>query len=117
MKKQRGMGFLGNLIIVVALILIAITGMRLAPAYIEYFAVKNILRAMASSAEVQGGNAKEIRSAFDTRASIDQIASVKGEDLEIDKNGNTTVVSAKYTVKTPLAGNVSVVIDFSASTK
>jgi hypothetical protein len=117
MKKQKGMGFLGGLIIVVALILIVITGMRVAPAYIEYFAVKNILRTMASGAEVQGGNAKEIRSAFDKRASIDQIAAIKGEDLDIDKSGSSTVVSANYTVKTPLAGNVSLVIDFSASTK
>lgn len=117
MKKQQGMGFLGSLIIIIALIMIVITGMRVAPAYIEFFAIKSILRSMASGPEVAGGNAKEIRSAFDKRASIDQIASVKGEDLEIDKNGNTTVVSANYTVKTPLAGNVSVVIDFSAATK
>jgi Domain of unknown function (DUF4845) len=117
MKKQQGMGFLGSLIIVVALILIVITGLRVAPAYIEFFAVKNILRTMATGSEVQGGNAKEIRSAFDKRASIDQIASVKGEDLDINKSGNSTVVSANYTVKTPLFGNVSVVIDFSVSTK
>ena len=97
--------------------LVVITGLRVAPAYIEFFAVKSILRSMASSSEVQGGNAKEIRSAFDKRASMDNIASVKGEDLDINKNGNNTVVSANYTVKTPLAGNVSVVIDFSASTK
>ncbi|MGB8338729.1 MAG: DUF4845 domain-containing protein [Burkholderiales bacterium] len=117
MNRQRGMGFFGTLLVVVAGILLVITGLRVAPAYIEYFAVKNILRTMASSAEVQGGNAKEIRSSFDKRASMDNIASVKGEDLEINKSGNDTVVSANYTVKTPLAGNASLVIDFSASSK
>jgi hypothetical protein len=116
MKKQQGMGFIGTLLVVVAAIMLVVTGLRVAPAYIEYFAIKNILRAMASGAEVQGGNAKEIRGAFDKRASIDNIASIKGEDLDINKSGNETVVNANYTVKTPLAGNLSVVIDFSAST-
>ncbi|MEY4729159.1 MAG: hypothetical protein RL020_317 [Pseudomonadota bacterium] len=116
MKKQKGMGFLGTLLVVVAGIMIVVTGLRVAPAYIEYFAVKSILRTMASSAEVQGGNPKEIRSAFDKRASMDNIGSIKGEDLDINKVGSDTVVSANYTVKTPLAGNASLVIDFSAST-
>jgi hypothetical protein len=116
MKKQRGMGFLGTLIVVIAGIMVVLAGLRIAPAYIEYFAVKSILRTMASSAEVQGGNTKEIRNAFDKRASMDNIGSIKGEDLDIIKSGNETVVSANYTVKTPLAGNASVVIDFSAST-
>lgn len=115
MKKQKGMGFLGTLLIIIAAIVLLITGMRVAPAYIEYFAVKNILRSMAGSAEVQGGNPKEIRNAFDKRASIDNISSVKGEDLDINKGGNGTVVSAAYTFKTPLVANVSVVIDFTAS--
>jgi Domain of unknown function (DUF4845) len=115
MKKQKGMGFLGTLLIIVAAIILFITGLRVAPAYIEYFAVKNILRSLASSAEVQGGNPKEIRNAFDKRASIDNISSIKGEDLDINKSGNGTVVNAVYTVKTPLVANVSVVIDFKAS--
>lgn len=117
MKKQSGMGFLGSLLVLIAGIMVVITGLRVGPAYIEFFAVRSILRTMASSAEVQGGNPKEIRSAFDKRASIDNVSSVKGEDLDISKSGNNTVVSANYTVKTPLAGNVSLVIDFSASTK
>jgi hypothetical protein len=117
MKKQKGMGFLGTLLVVIAGIMLALTGLRVAPAYIEYFAVKNILRAMASTAEVQGGNAKEIRSAFDKRASMDNISSIKSEDLDISKIGSDTIVSANYTVKTPLAGNASLVIDFSASSK
>lgn len=116
MKKQYGMGFLGTLLVVIALIIIIITGLRVMPAYLEYFAVKNVLRAMAGSAEVAGGNAKEIRSSFDRRAGVENIASVKGEDLDISKDGNSTVVTANYTVKTPLAANASLVIDFSAST-
>ncbi len=115
MKKQKGMGFLGTLLIIVAAIILLITGMRVAPAYIEYFAIKSILRSLASSAEVQGGNPKEIRNAFDKRASIDNVSSVKGEDLEINKGGNGTEVNAAYTFKSPLVANISIVIDFTAS--
>jgi Domain of unknown function (DUF4845) len=116
MKKQRGMGFLGTLLVVIALIIVIITGLRVMPAYLEYFAVKNVLRSMASASEVLGGNPKEIRTSFDRRAGVENITSVKGEDLDISKDGNSTIVSANYTVKTPLAGNASLVINFSAST-
>ncbi len=116
MKQQQG-GAMGNLLVVIALIMLVLVGMQVAPAYIENNSIKSILRTMAGGPEVQGGSDKDIRTAFDRRAGIDNISSVKGADLDITSGGKGKVVSASYTVKTPLVANISLVIDFSASTE
>ena len=59
---------------------------------------------------------KEIMDAFNRRASTSYITVVTGNDLSIDKAGSgETVVSVKYQVTKPLVGNVSMLLDFSAS--
>jgi hypothetical protein len=40
---------------------------------------------------------------------------VTGADLEISKDGGDTVISFAYTKKIPLFANVSLLIDFAAS--
>ena len=42
MKKQRGIGFLGIFLICVIVVLVSIAGMKIVPAYIEYFAIKKV---------------------------------------------------------------------------
>ena len=45
MKRQRGMGFAGVLAVLVGIIFLAIVGMKMVPAYIEYFAIKKAVAA------------------------------------------------------------------------
>jgi Domain of unknown function (DUF4845) len=114
MERQRGIGFLGVFFLLVLLIIGAIIGMKLVPAYIEFFSVKRIIKAMKS--EIEGASVRDIKAAFDRRASTDYITSVKGADLDISKAGGKVVVTAAYEVRIPLFANISVVLDFNTST-
>ena len=40
---------------------------------------------------------------------------VKPEDISINRHGAVPVISADYTYRTKLVGNISLVVDFSAS--
>ena len=40
MKRQRGMGFAGVLVLLVGIIFLAIIGMKMVPAYLEFIAIK-----------------------------------------------------------------------------
>jgi hypothetical protein len=115
LKKQQGATFLGMVIVAAGLIFVAIIGMKLAPAYIEYVSVKKVLKAMGNDSSLNSMSTKEVRQSFDKRKSIDNISSVKGEDLVIKKDGGTTVVTADYQVQKPLMGNVTALLDFHAS--
>jgi hypothetical protein len=113
MNKQRGVTMLGMLVVCVVVIVVAILGLKVAPAYIEYFSVK---KAIVAIAQTNGrGTVGEIRAAFDRRAAIDSIDVIGAKDLEITKEGNEVVVSFSYPKRIPLVGNVNLVIDFAAS--
>jgi hypothetical protein len=114
MKKQRGIGFFGLVIMIFFIVLVAVIFMKVTPAYIEYFGVK---RAMGKLKNEMEGTPKDIRAAFDRQAVIDDIKSVRGNDLDIAKEGGANVASVSYQVTVPLFANVSILLDFDASTK
>ncbi len=114
-NKQEGVSFLLVFLICVVLALAAIGAMKIGPAYSEFSTAKNAIVAIAAS-EGRTGSVNEIRKAFDRRANIDNITAVTAGDLQISKDGGEVVISFDYTKKIPLFSNVSVVIDFTAST-
>ncbi len=112
MRNQRGITLVGMVVICIIIVFVAIGGLKIAPAYIEYFTVK---KAIVGVAQTTRGTVAEVRQAFDRRAQIDDIDVIAGKDLEITKEGNDIVISFAYPKRVSLFGNVSVVIDFAAS--
>jgi Tfp pilus assembly major pilin PilA len=113
MRNQRGITLIGLLVTGFIVVFVAIGGLKIAPAYIEYFKVKKAVVAIAQSNS--GGTVADVRRSFDLRAAIDDIDVITGKDLEVTKEGNELVVSANYIKQVPLFGNVSVVFNFAAS--
>ena len=113
-RKQLGVSLSGLLAAAVVLIVVATIGMKLAPSYIEFFAIKKAVNALAQESK-GGASVAEIRKSFDARSMIDAIDSVKASDLEISKDGGVVVVSAAYRKEIPLVANIGVYIDFRAS--
>lgn len=116
MKKQRGMTFISLVLMIASVVFIAVIGMKLYPAYAEYFSIKKAfssLKTQIASAEL---SKKDIIAAFDRQQAIDDFKSVAGKDLVIEQGTSGTVVSVEYSVVTPLVGNVSALIDFKLST-
>jgi hypothetical protein len=112
-RQQLGIGLLAVLAVGIVLVVLALLGMKLAPSYIEFFAVKKAVNALAS--ERAGASPAEIRKAFDARATVDDIRSIRGADLEITKDGNRIVIAVAYRREIPLFGNVGIYIDFAAT--
>jgi len=111
MKKQKGIGLSGLLLICVLLIAVALIGFKMFPAYAEYFKVKNAVNEISRHPEYKN-SAREMQLAFDRRATIDSISAVSGRDLEITKDANGHAVSVSWSVKVPLFSNVSACMDF-----
>ncbi len=114
-SRQRGLSMFGFLFVAILLVMVAMVAMKVVPAYIEFFSVKKILNAMGQDADLKGKSNAEIRSDFSRRASVDYVTVVKPEDLSVDRNGGVPVISVDYEFRTKLVGNVSLVVDFSAS--
>ncbi|MGB7541296.1 MAG: DUF4845 domain-containing protein [Burkholderiales bacterium] len=114
MKNQRGLSMWEILVLCIVIVMLAIGGLKVAPAYIEYFKVKKAVTGIVQSGEARG-TVNDIRRAFDRRAAIDDIDIIKPQDLEITKEGNEVVISFSYPKKVPLFGNLSLWFDFTGS--
>jgi hypothetical protein len=115
MRGQRGVSLSGLIWTLAILAFLGIMAAKLLPSYIEYFTVKKMFAAMEQNGDLKG-TVREIRMSFDRRNAIEDVKSVKPEDLEISKVGGETVVSANWSVKVPLVSNISACLDFAVTT-
>jgi hypothetical protein len=110
-RRQSGLSILGFLFVAAVVLVVAIVGFRVLPAYIEYFSVRSAL--IQSLSEVQDlNNPTELRKIFQKRVDAGYIESVGGSDIDYHKVGNSWVASLAWTVKLPLVSNVSLLIEF-----
>jgi hypothetical protein len=116
-KHQRGVSLSGLLMWAVILVVVAMFGMKMVPAVIEYQKIVQNLKAMSSGGQLNGATVSDVRKAFDRRADVDSISAITAADLEISKEGNDVVISFAYAKKIPLGGPVSLYIDFKGSNK
>ncbi|MGB7816933.1 MAG: DUF4845 domain-containing protein [Methylotenera sp.] len=115
-NKQKGMTFIGLVLVIAAVIFLAVLGMKMAPAYIEFFGVKKIVNKIANEPNFNEMSKKEIVEEFDKGADIGYITVIKGSDLVIEKGESGNVVTAEYQVTLPIVANVRVLLDFNATT-
>jgi len=90
--------------------------MKLAPAYIEYSSIKKNLTAIVKDTNLQNVDLNQIRLSFNKRAQIDNIKTISGQDIKINRENGHIILSVKYTTKIPLISNISLNIDFEAIT-
>lgn len=111
-NEQRGLSLIGLIIVSVVLIGVAVVGMKVVPSVIEYYTVMKHIKTIANSG---AATVAEVRNAYDRQASVDETPSIAGADLEVTKEGSQLVISFEYVKKIPIAGNVSILIDYAGS--
>ncbi len=114
MHKQRGLTLTGLIITAMVVVFFALVGFKLLPSYIEYLTIERILKDLAHSPDLRGGTIKDVQGAFDRRAVIDNITSIRGSDLEVTKRGDGYEIRANWATRVPLLGNVNACRDFDA---
>lgn len=114
LQKQRGISLSGLLLWSVILILVSVSGLKIAPAYIEYSSIKKNLIAIAKETNSQSADLNLVRMSFSKRAQIDNIKSISAQDIKINRENGRVILSAQYTTKIPLISNISLNIDFKA---
>ena len=112
MKRQRGVSLSGLMIVLFLLIMVALLGFKLFTPYSQYFTIQKVFKAVAAKPEAKSGNRRDIMAAWASYATIENITTINGDDIEVTKDGNNVVISASYSVKVPLFRNISLVIDF-----
>ena len=115
MRKQSGISLMGLIVTLGVLGFLGVMAAKLFPAYVEYFAVKKMLAAMEQAGDLKG-SVRDIRYSFEKRNAIEDVKSVRSDDLEITKEGGEAVVTATWSVRIPMVSNVNACLDFSVTT-
>jgi hypothetical protein len=110
--KQRGVSFLGLVVMVALGVSIFIVGAKVVPTVIEHQA---ILKAIEKAKT--GNTVPEVRTIFDKAATIDDISSISGKDLDVSKNGDKVVVAFAYNKEIELFGPAFLLIKYTGRTK
>ena len=110
MRSQRGF----SLLVVMALAIVAATVvllfLKIVPVYSEYYAVKETLDALAKET---GKPDYELRRNFGNgRAVVQDIVSVKADDLVIVSSPSVLGVGVRYSREVPLKKGIKLVFDF-----
>ncbi len=114
-RHQRGVTFLGWLVILIPMALVLYGGIRLTPVYLEHMKVARTLEQV--SEEFKGGqvDGQSIRYAIEKRFDIEGVTVMTvrdGDKLKIRREGNGYLVQAVYSDSVPFMGNVSLRVDF-----
>jgi hypothetical protein len=114
MRKQQGLTLTGFIVWAVIFFFVAIFGFKVGPAYVEFYTIEKQLKTVANEVDARATRGT-IESAFVRRGTIEDIRSVQPGDLNITKDGDRLIISADYSVRIPLVGNMSACMDFHAT--
>ncbi len=111
-KQQRGLTFIGLLVVGGLLAFTGVVVAQLVPTYIEFMAVEKAAQKASAGATVS-----EVRPILDKAAKIDDIRSIAGKDLEVGKEGDRVVVSFAYSREVHIAGPAYIVMKYEGRSK
>ena len=112
-RAQRGLSLLGLLLSAGLITMLVTLALKVAPTVNEYLAVKRaIVKARADGIDV-----RSIRGVFDRAAAVDDITSIDGKDLIVERlpNGEFSI-SFDYEKRIEIFGPVSLVINYQGET-
>ncbi len=110
-KNQRGITFIGILILATFIGLFVYAGIRLVPLYLEYMNIAKTLDTLKLDM-TSVDSPQSIRVAADKRFFIDAVNAISAKDLEITRDGAAWVVRANYDADAPFVANISFSVHF-----
>lgn len=116
-ERQQGISLIGFLLVSVAIVFISIFALKLVPAYLEQYTIEKVFRQITNNPELSNATAADVRAAFARQVSIDSVRAVGPSDLEITREAGKLVIETQYQVTIPLIANVSLLVDFKASSR
>ena len=115
-RKQRGIGMLNLLYVLVTLAAFGLVGLKLLPLYLEGFKVQKAITAVAAAPGATERTPKELAYSVVKRLDIDGVTRIKErnwkEYLTIKIRGKAVSIKAEYQSVVPLFMDISLLTQF-----
>jgi hypothetical protein len=111
-SRQRGVTFLGWVLLLAPLVLVLYCGVRLTPIYLNYLSIAKAVEQTAKEADTGNVNPAVIRVALDKRLDVEGVTGFTAADVKIERDGDGWVMIAGYEDVVPVVANVSMLVQF-----
>jgi len=109
-NSQRGVSFIGFIIVLAVGGFFLFLGMKIGPTYLEYFTIRNAIDKVA--ADATSADLAAIRKSMDRQMTIDYAASYKPEFIRVVRDNDDLTVVLNYEIRKPLIYNLDFVAKF-----
>lgn len=116
-NRQKGITIVGMICVSIGLVFVSILAMKLVPAYIERYTIGKIFRQIANNPAYANATAADVQAAFRRQMTVDSVNAVSPSDLVITREAGQLVIETRYRVTIPLISNISLLVDFQATSR
>jgi len=115
-RTQRGVTFIGWLLLLTPVAIVVYVTIRLVPVYLNY---NNVARGMnlVSQESRPTDSAQAVRFALEKQLDVDAVTFPTSKDFVIRRDGPSWLLEIEYEDGSPLIANVSVVVKFNKSVR
>lgn len=112
LRKQRGMGMLGMLLIAIMVGFFIMVAIKAIPGYLEYLTVRDIVIRAAEDFDRETDQISDIRLQLATFLNTNQVRNIDYKDIEIARKDGKTIIDASYEERIPLFWRVDMVMKY-----
>jgi hypothetical protein len=115
--RQRGITFLGWVVLLVPLAIVVYAGIRIGPSYLNYVRVSQAIDKTRQEwdAKPQSITREALVASLEKRFDTDYVENPKISEVSIFKTGDGWVIEAEYDEVVPLLANASILLTFAKS--
>jgi hypothetical protein len=112
-SRQQGLSLIGMLLVAILLGAVLLLGLKVIPAYNEYFIVKRLVKVISAETNPSASEST-VRKDIALRMIADEssLTAIKHNDFIIRRQGGRVVIAAEWEHRIPLVSNASLVLDF-----
>ncbi len=115
-NSQTGMTLIGWIFTLVLVGAVALLVLKVVPVYLESFKVEQALHSVAGEPGIGQATKRDIYKRFVKRMDVEDVERFDQRNvhqyLEVQKKGNTVILTIEYQTITPIIHNVSLMVDF-----
>ena len=114
-RNQAGVTAIGIFLILIPNVFLAYAIVRVVPAYIEAYSVGNAVDSLKKEIDLHDKPKEEIYRMIQKRFEVNDIHSVKQDNIKIQKTPTAVSVTIDYEARVPLFGNIALALTFHKS--
>lgn len=104
--RERGVTFLGWIVILIPVAMVLYAGIRLVPVYLEYMKIARTLEQLTKESIGDPSDTRSLRYSIEKRFDVEDVHVITADDVKITKEGSGLKVQASYEATAPFVSNV-----------